>query len=306
MKELPEAARVILERARDAHDPSEVQLQNMLADLHIQLGYAPAPSEPALAPEAATAAVGRARGLMHAKLLKLVLSLAAIGGIGALVAPRIWSAEPTRTPAAVVTAPAPDEPRAQLVVVEKAAEAASEPEPEPEHNAAPPRSEVPRLRGVQAKSDRKAVVSRRPSPVSSVEVIAPSEQVNSAAVVATPKAAAEKVLLSDDVVPLQSARKRLQEKASGPSDADELHLIGRAASLLRDGEPEQALELLQEHGRKFPTSQLKLERRGLSVLARCDAGQIEQGRRERDEFLRDAGKAPISARVRKACPERQP
>jgi hypothetical protein len=311
MKQLPEAARVIVERARDAHDPSEAQLQNMLANLHTQLGYSAAPNEPAGVPEAATAAVSRARGLLHAKLLKLVLSLAAMGGIAALVAPRIWNAEVTQPPAAVVVAPVPEEPRTQPV-----AEVVPVREPVVEV-AAQIAPQAPRARSVQEKGERRAVVSRKPSPESTVAnpasastqndvVIAPQvEQVNTAVAVA-PKVAAEKVLLSEDVVPLQSARKRAEDKASGPSDADELRLISRAASLLRDGEPEEALELLQEHGRKFPASQLKVERRGLSVLARCGAGQVEQGRRERAEFLRDAAGAPIAARVRKACPERQP
>lgn len=311
MKQLPEAARVIVERARDAHDPSEAQLQNMLANLHAKLGYPAAPSEPAGVPEAATAAVSGARGLLHAKLLKLVLSLAAMGGIAALVAPRIWNAEVAQAPAAVVVAPVPEEPRTPPV-----AEVVAVREPVREL-AEPTASQAPRVRSVQEKGERRAVVSRKPSPVPTVAntaststqndvVIAPQvEQVNTAVAV-TPKLAAEKVLLSDDVVPLQSARKRAQDKASGPSDADELRLISRAASLLRDGEPKEALELLQEHGRKFPASQLNVERRGLSVLARCGAGQVEQGRRERDEFLRDAAGAPIAARVRKACPERQP
>jgi|GEM_PF-1746982 len=309
MKQLPEAARSIVESAREAHDPSEAQLQNMLANLHAQLGYSAAPSEPSGAPEAvSTAATGAARGLLHAKLLKLVLSLAALGGIAAFVAPRLWNFEPTQPPAAVVIAPAPEEPRAQPV-----AEAVAVREPVREV-AEPPAPQAPRARGVQEKSERRVVAYRKPSPVSTVastsaqnNVVMPPqiEPVNTAVALA-PKVAVEKVSLSDDVVPLQSARKRVEDKASGPSDADELRLIGRAASLLRDGEPEEALELLQEHGRKFPASQLKVERRGLSVLARCGAGQVEQGRRERDEFLRDAAQAPIAARVRKACPERQP
>lgn len=402
MKQLPEAAREIVERARDAHDPSEAQLQSMLAKLHTQLGYTELP-EPEVV---TTAAVDQARGVLHAKLLKLVLSLAAVGGMAALIVPQLRTPEPARPSVAAVEVQgavrAEAEPTTRKQVEGNApgltqADAARENDARAtalgrgapstggaanrsaalngdgsaarvaaergaardgvgssrataergaahgadestaraaaERGAGAARARSAAERGVNVRvgggSSRGAVAAR--DDVSALarsaadgggntavnSGAAPQEQagvLTAGARGATELGAhapddvapAEKVLLSDDVVPLQTARKRAQDKARTASDADELRLIDRAASLLRDGEPEDALELLQEHGRKFPASQLKLERRGLSVLARCGAGQVEQGRRERDEFLRDAGKAPIAARVRRACPETSP
>jgi hypothetical protein len=435
MNKLPEAAQEIINSARDAHEPSEAQLQKMLASLHAQLGYAPAASEPAGVPEAVASSIGRARGLLHAKLLKLVLSLAAVGGIAALIAPQLWDTDRTSTAAvAAGVAPSRDaEPQAPVLrigpsaqdenlhgqgsaqlgevdtepaVAERrgaastnnaAASAAASAQARPsaaiasigaastgsarraQRAAAPSgspgerRAEASQSRGAASPSaaaesassaaargangvadadsaaanartgiassaaargaaaiggSNQGATERAADPSTAERLAAARAQPGAASPSAAarsdgdlggaepgaatllaarvPVAATEKVLLSDDVVPLQTARKRAADKARGASDADELRLIDRAASLLRDGEPEDALELLQEHGRMFPKSQLELERRGLSVLARCGAGQIAQGRRERDAFLRDASKAPIAARVRRACPEPQP
>ncbi|HET8940235.1 MAG TPA: hypothetical protein VFN67_42635 [Polyangiales bacterium] len=341
MKQLPEAARAIVESARDAHDPSEAQLQSMLAKLHTQLGYTETPASPAT-----KVAVDRGRGVLQAKLLKLALSLAAIGGITVWVAPHspatiqqplpivaapeaphnlepepdlhghvdleLSTATPTDTPNSPQRAKAQSPAaggagssrravaaarvgKASAVLPRDAADRSAA--PVPESSAAQARSAAER--GAQANAAVSSHTSTRVQPgllPASGEPAAPARA----------DAAPEKVLLSDDVVPLGAARERAQAKARAASDADGLRLIDRAASLLRDGEPEDALELLQEHDRKFPASQLKLERRGLSVLARCGAGQVEQGRRERAEFLREAGTAPIAARVRRACPETLP
>lgn len=314
MKKLPEAARAIIERARESHDPSEAQLQNLLASLHAELGYSAAPSEPDAAPLVAE----RARGVLHAKLLKLALTFAALGAVVALMLAHLMLASPGEERAAVLmeqqpVAAAPSE-LPSAAAEAQTSEGSLQVQAERAQQAERPTGV--RARRVQEKSERRTAKPRSPEiPQPSVSAQqAQREQVTGAGVAEpmpvdhayAPPEPAQKVQLSADVVPVQTARKRVQERAHAASDADELQLMDRAASLLRDGEPERAIELLQEHGRRFPASQMKLERRGLNVLARCGAGQLEQGRRERDEFLREAGNAPIAARVRRACRELQP
>lgn len=81
----------------------------------------------------------------------------------------------------------------------------------------------------------------------------------------------------------------------------ESELIRRALTSLRDHQPTSALAVLDEHASRFPSGAFATERAGLRVLALCEAGRTEEGLRARAEFLREAGKAPIAARVRHAC-----
>jgi len=84
----------------------------------------------------------------------------------------------------------------------------------------------------------------------------------------------------------------------------ELTLIRRALTSLRDGQPAQALAQLDEHAARFPTGSFSTERRGLHVVALCEAGRTDEGERERAAFLKSSASSPIAARVRSACNER--
>jgi hypothetical protein len=321
MKELPEAARQIIERARDAHDPSDEQVAAMLASLHTRLGFEPPPAVPLPGADAVSGASAASRGLLHAKLLKLALSLIAAGGIGALVLTRSWTAQETVQPtAAVAAAEAPAAELAPAPALPSQEVAAAQPAPEAPDPKPAPVERRPVSRKQKAAASREAVASAapvtttvQPAAADVTPAPAPEPELVFAAAAAAPTApkpapaTTERVLLSDDVVPIQNAKNRAREiQSRGPSDADELTLISRAASRVRDGDHTEALQLLAEHGRKFPGSQLKVERQGLSVLARCGAGQLEQGRREQAAFLRDASQAPLAARVRKACEDKAP
>jgi hypothetical protein len=84
----------------------------------------------------------------------------------------------------------------------------------------------------------------------------------------------------------------------------ELVLIRRALTSLRDGEPIRALAQLDEHAARYPSGSFSTERRGLRVVALCEAGRGDEGERERAAFLKSAAGSPIAARVRSACAER--
>jgi len=85
---------------------------------------------------------------------------------------------------------------------------------------------------------------------------------------------------------------------------NELALIRRAMTSLRDRDANRALALLEEHAARFPRGSFATERRGLHVVALCAAGRLDDGRREQAAFLKSAGSSPIAARVRGACNER--
>jgi hypothetical protein len=92
------------------------------------------------------------------------------------------------------------------------------------------------------------------------------------------------------------------QRAHGlPSLADELTLLRRAQTAMRDGDPLRALALLHQHAVRFPAGALRDERRGAEVLATCASGKLDTGRALRAAFLRDAPDSPLAARVRSAC-----
>jgi hypothetical protein len=82
---------------------------------------------------------------------------------------------------------------------------------------------------------------------------------------------------------------------------NELTLIRRAMTSLRDRDPGRALTLLDEHAVRFPSGSFANERRGLHVVALCATGKLADGRREQAAFLKSSASSPIAARVRGAC-----
>ncbi len=103
--------------------------------------------------------------------------------------------------------------------------------------------------------------------------------------------------------PVPEPEMALAERVPARSRGDEeLTLIRTATEALRDGHPEYALIALQEHASRFPRGVLQQERRALRVLALCELGRLERGRRERERFLRENPDSPFAGRVRRACP----
>jgi hypothetical protein len=90
---------------------------------------------------------------------------------------------------------------------------------------------------------------------------------------------------------------------SPPAAPPELTLIRSALTSLRDGAPQRALALLGEHDDAYPNGAFASERRGLRIVALCESGRLDEGRKERVVFLRREGSAPVAERVRHACQE---
>jgi hypothetical protein len=102
------------------------------------------------------------------------------------------------------------------------------------------------------------------------------------------------------VTPLAAPADAPPEAPSTANDG-ELALMRSILAALRDGEAARALTLLEEHARRFPQGVLSPERRGLRVVALCEAGQTALGREERAAFLRVEPDSPLAQRVRSAC-----
>jgi hypothetical protein len=86
-----------------------------------------------------------------------------------------------------------------------------------------------------------------------------------------------------------------------PSLADELTLLRRAQTAMRDGDPLRALSLLHQHAVRFPAGALRDERLGAEVLATCASGKLDAGRALKAAFLRETPDSPLASRVRSAC-----
>lgn len=90
-----------------------------------------------------------------------------------------------------------------------------------------------------------------------------------------------------------------------PADslAEETALLRRAQASLSDGKPRGALSALREHKQRFSEGVLAEERRALTVVALCDDGQVERGRKEARSFSRKHPGSALQERVAAACPE---
>lgn len=81
----------------------------------------------------------------------------------------------------------------------------------------------------------------------------------------------------------------------------EAELLGRAQRALRSGDPAVALQLLEEHERRFPRGELRDERRGARVRVLCDLGRGAQARAEARRLLHDRPSSPVAAGVADVC-----
>jgi hypothetical protein len=90
--------------------------------------------------------------------------------------------------------------------------------------------------------------------------------------------------------------------ARQPSDglSAELSLLRRAHEARRAGQPERTLELVREHVKKYPHSQMWAERETLRVLALCDLGRVDAARRSAAplEYL---WSSPLRATLNASC-----
>jgi hypothetical protein len=87
----------------------------------------------------------------------------------------------------------------------------------------------------------------------------------------------------------------------GPRLASDVRLLRDADLAIRRGDPDRALELLDEHAVTFPKSDLEPERSAERVFALCRAGRLEESRNAAGRFLSAHPTGPLAARVKSAC-----
>ncbi|MDI3288948.1 hypothetical protein [Polyangium sp. 15x6] len=71
---------------------------------------------------------------------------------------------------------------------------------------------------------------------------------------------------------------------------------------MQEGDPEQALRLLDENSASAEGQSLRAERAAARVLALCKLGRADEARAEAARFLSESPGSPLADRVRKACP----
>jgi hypothetical protein len=91
-------------------------------------------------------------------------------------------------------------------------------------------------------------------------------------------------------------------RASAPSTLEEeTALLRKAQRAMRDGDPERALDLLDEHDEQYANGVLREERQAARVIALCKAGKVAEARAAAARFLAERPNSPLAPRVRNAC-----
>jgi hypothetical protein len=81
----------------------------------------------------------------------------------------------------------------------------------------------------------------------------------------------------------------------------ETQLMRPADLALRTGDPARALELLDEHERRFPKGILAEERSAERVTALCALGRVDQAHTEATRFIATHADSPLVSRVSRSC-----
>jgi hypothetical protein len=277
------------------------------------------PPPPPLVPEilvqpAASKALGWSK-LLAWKAGKVYLATLVLGGsaVGVSMVPRGEDDESSRRSAAMI---APSEARATTGAAAEGAQALPRKNDEaPVARSVVPTNEAARSQVAPA-SDARAVEPASELRAPKVEVRTKSEARMSARSVRTHarhesrrRVREERSLLAQNIAPevvepkpIAPAEDVAAAVGIGSPPAPELALIRAALTSLRDHDSAQALRLLDEHAARYPSGAFGTERRALHVVALCAAGRLEEGSRERAQFLKTSGDSPIAARVRSACP----
>jgi hypothetical protein len=90
----------------------------------------------------------------------------------------------------------------------------------------------------------------------------------------------------------------LETETAGPDLAAEMEVLRRAGTLVRTGDGERAVTVLDEHARRFPGGQLVEDREALRVQALCAKGDAAAAREAARAFEAAHPKSPHLRRVR--------
>ena len=117
-----------------------------------------------------------------------------------------------------------------------------------------------------------------------------------------PTAAEAPAPAPERVEPPSSRRAAPSEKPKASETLDaELDLLHDAQAKWRNRDPNGALALLAEHRKRYPKSELRLEREALRVLSLCAAGRTAEAREVADRAFKNAPRSPLRASVEESC-----
>jgi RNA polymerase sigma-70 factor (ECF subfamily) len=117
----------------------------------------------------------------------------------------------------------------------------------------------------------------------------------------TPPAAEAPNLIAPAAAGRASKTKSPPPNLHGPDVEGEIALLSEAQKALSAGQPERALQFLDEHARTFPRGTLAEERTAARIVALCKLGRVAKAKSEAAAFLQRLPDSPLSERVRVAC-----
>lgn len=153
-----------------------------------------------------------------------------------------------------------------------------------------PRSVAPQIDPVEAPLPAKRPL-RRPSPPPAPPVSPVADLEPAPSPPATPEPLEERAAPS------------LPPPVVEPTLEDEMRLVTRAQQHLRQREPLQALEVVAQWDTLFGQSgQLTQEALATRIIALCEAGQVERGHLEAEQYLASFPNSPHRDHIRRRCP----
>lgn len=306
MTDLPPELQSLLERAREAHDPSAADAERVRARLFASVALAGgeqalasegglSASKPALASKAGSASLLSAQ--LTSKLLVAALVVGGGAGWWAMQRPLATQPRPVTTP--VASATPVDSPDASSVTETSVGRARHKVET-PQERFAGHAEATPSSAPVAPERSRASLAERRrrvdTSRITAIQATQRAVAVGETGHGSAEQAASDEVAQADKSEPSQP-----EASAEGRTRQQELGLLRAALEAINGGRAEQALLLLDSHRLRYPVSVLAEERSGLRVLALCAQGELVLGRRAQAAFLRDHAQSPLAPRVRAAC-----
>jgi hypothetical protein len=295
MTELSPEARALFEAARNGHEPTAHEREQMNARI---LKVAALAAVSGVSKTGATAGLfGLASGkVVGAMKVTFALAVAGVLGVGAarlvVEKPRAPAASPRTAPvAAPRSAPSANREtegvRAIVVSQPSASASAAALSLAPDHFASARAGTRPMPRDPAASPGR---------PVSpSLPASSPSEP----AVAAFPESAGAAV--ADLGARVDEPVKASHAALGDTGLAEEARGLAAVQRALDQGRPSEALALLDEQERRFRPGELALERRAARVLAQCAVATVEQARALAQRFVEQEPSSPLAVRVRQAC-----
>jgi len=160
------------------------------------------------------------------------------------------------------------------------------PDSEPPLQARSPAITAQAVRSAERPATSETVASSTPA--------APTEVLRAPKVIPPPRASSAAVAVSASAQPGRAA-------AEASTLEGELSLLREAQAAMARGNAGRSLELLEEHGSRYPNGILSQEREAARVLALCGLGRHDEARAEAARFVEKQPTSPLSARVRSSC-----